>query len=73
MKKILFSRPVFVLALLFLGFIVGMVVGIKRGVPFVTQREQWTIGIYRSDSPFHFNDLQGWINQLFRAELDISI
>jgi hypothetical protein len=68
MKKIIFSRPVTVLALLFLGFVIGMVVGIKRGVPFVTQREQWTIGIYRSDSPFHFNELQGWINPLFRAE-----
>ena len=68
MKKIIFSRPVAMLTLLFLGFIVGIVVGIKRGVPFVTQREQWTIGIYRSDTPFHFNELQGWINPLFRAE-----
>ena len=53
---------------LMIGLVVGMVVGIKRGVPFVTQREQWTIGIYRSNSPFHFNELQGWINPLFRAE-----
>lgn len=53
---------------LMIGFIIGMVVGIKRGVPFVTRREQWTIGIYRSNSPFHFNELQGWINPLFRAE-----
>lgn len=40
----------------------------RRGVPFVSRREQWTIGIYRSNSPFHFNALQGWINPLFRAE-----
>lgn len=67
--KSLFKRfPWLALFCLFLGFVGGMVVGIKRGVPFVTQREQWTIGIYRSDSPFHFNALQGWINPLFRAE-----
>ena len=40
----------------------------RRGIPFVSQREQWTIGIYRSNSPFHFNELQGWLNPLFRAE-----
>ena len=40
----------------------------KRGIPFVSRREQWTIGIYRSDSPFYFNKLQGWINPLLRAE-----
>jgi hypothetical protein len=45
-----------------------MIIGIKRGIPFVTQREQWTIGIYRSDNPFRFNGLQRWINPLFKAE-----
>lgn len=50
------------------GLVLGIYVGMKRGIPFVTQREQWTIGIYRSDNPFHFNALQGWINPLFRAE-----
>ena len=68
MKKLLKKIPWLAILLLTIGFIVGMVVGIKRGVPFVTQREQWTIGIYRSDNPFHFNELQGWINPLFRAE-----
>jgi hypothetical protein len=68
MKKIFKNIPWLALFMLFIGFVGGMVIGIKRGVPFVTQREQWTIGIYRSDSPFHFNDLQGWINPLFRAE-----
>ena len=53
---------------LILGFACGILVGIKRGIPFVSQREQWTIGIYRSDSPFHFNKLQGWTNPRFRAE-----
>jgi len=68
MKKLYGKIPWQALVCLSLGFVVGMVVGIKRGVPFVTQNEQWAIGIYRSDSPFHFNGLQGWINPLFRAE-----
>jgi hypothetical protein len=68
MKNLLRKIPWLVIFCLSLGFVGGIVVGIKRGVPFVTQREQWTIGIYRSDSPFHFNELQGWINPLFRAE-----
>lgn len=68
MKNLFRKIPWLAVFCLALGFVGGMVVGIKRGVPFVTQREQWTIGIYRSDSPFHFNELQGWINPLFRAE-----
>ena len=54
--------------ILFIGFAAGIVVGIKRGIPFVTQREQWTIGIYRSNTPFHFNQIQRWLNPLFKAE-----
>jgi hypothetical protein len=53
---------------LFFGFAGGILVGMKRGIPFVTQREQWTIGIYSSDSPFHFNQLQSWLNPRFKAE-----
>jgi hypothetical protein len=68
MKKIISKIPWLAIVCLSLGLVAGIYVGIKRGVPFVTQREQWTIGIYRSDSPFHFNGLQGWINPLFRAE-----
>ena len=68
MRKLLRKIPWLALFCLSLGFMGGMVVGIKRGVPFVTQREQWTIGIYRSNSPFHFNELQGLINPLFKAE-----
>ena len=68
MKRLFKKIPWLALFLLFLSFVGGMVVGMKRGIPFVTQREQWTIGIYRSDSPFHYNALQGWINPLFRAE-----
>jgi hypothetical protein len=68
MRNLLGKIPRLAILCLFLGFLGGMVVGMKRGVPFVTQREQWTIGIYRSDNPFHYNALQGWINPLFRAE-----
>lgn len=68
MKTLLRKIPWLALFCLSLGFVGGIVVGIKRGVPFVTQREQWTIGIYRSNSPLHFNELQGWMNPLFRAE-----
>lgn len=68
MKKLFKRIPWLAVLCLALGFIGGMIVGMKRGIPFVTQREQWTIGIYRSGSPFHYNALQGWINPLFRAE-----
>jgi len=67
MKK-LFRTPFIALIFLLIGLAGGIYIGMKRGIPFVTRKEQWTIGIYRSDSPFHFNSLQGWINPLFRAE-----
>lgn len=68
MRKINLRTILLALVCLFVGLVGGIYIGIKRGVPLVTQREQWTIGIYRSDSPFHFNELQGWINPLLRAE-----
>src|SRR5215207_4547380 len=68
MKKNHIKTPLLVFICLALGLVVGIYVGMKRGIPFVSQREQWTIGIYRSNNPFHFNELQGWINPLFRAE-----
>ena len=68
MKK-LHRRTLFLaLICLLVGLVGGGYIWMKRGIPFVSQREQWTIGIYRSNSPFHFNKLQGWINPLFRAE-----
>lgn len=68
MKKFNARKALLALVLLLLGLAAVSVVWMKRGIPFVSRREQWTIGIYRSDSPFHFNALQGWINPLFRAE-----
>ena len=41
-------------AILAIGLVLGIIIGIKRGIPFVTEREQWTIAIYRGDSPFDF-------------------
>ena len=67
-RKIHISTWLLALICLIFGFAGGIVVGMKRGIPFVTQREQWTIGIYSSDSPFHFNTLQSWINPRFKAE-----
>ncbi len=68
MKRFRIKTPLLAFICLSLGLVVGIYVGMKRGIPFVSQREQWTIGIYRSNNPFHFNELQGWINPLFRAE-----
>ena len=68
MKELIRKKPWLTIFFLILILIGGRIVWIKRGIPFVSQREQWTIGIYRSDNPFQFNELQGWINPLFRAE-----
>jgi hypothetical protein len=68
MKKFNVRKVLITFIVLLLGLSAAVVVYMKRGIPFVSQREQWTIGIYRSNSPFHFNALQGWINPLFRAE-----
>ena len=50
------------------GLAAGSLVDTKRGFPFISRREEWTIGIYRSESPFHFDGLQGLINPRLRAE-----
>jgi hypothetical protein len=46
----------------------------KRGVPFVTTREQWTIGIYTGRDPFSLDGSRRWWNPVFRSEdvTDIS-
>lgn len=55
-------RRVYILLLsiasLMAGFVGGVYVGAKRGVPFVKQREQWSIGIYTGDSPLSLES--GW-------------
>lgn len=41
---------------------------VRRGIPFIAQREQWTIGIYRGDSPFSFNSPLNLLNPVLKAE-----
>jgi hypothetical protein len=63
------SRNVyFAFACLLVVFAGGLLFTSKRGIPFVTQKEQWTIGIYRGDSPFAFNSLLNWFNPVLKAE-----
>jgi hypothetical protein len=53
---------------LVLGFAGGIFIGMKRGVPLIAKKEQWTIGIYRGKTPFSFDSPLNWINPLFTAE-----
>ena len=36
------------------GFISGVHVGKSRGIPFVREQQEWSIGIYMGESPFDF-------------------
>ena len=51
-----------------IGFASGIYVGYKRGIPFVHQRKQWTIGIYSGDSPFHLDPAKNTWNPILTAE-----
>jgi hypothetical protein len=53
---------------LLIGLAAGIFIGIKRGVPFVTEREQWTIGIYSGISPFDFSASENKRGPILRAE-----
>ena len=66
-KHYLFSVAIAAVCL-FIGLVAGIYVGIKRGVPFVTQREQWTIGVYTGTSPFDLEPQQSWRNPVLKAE-----
>jgi hypothetical protein len=39
------------------GLATGIFVGMKRGIPFVTEKEQWTIGIFRGWSEHPLNPI----------------
>lgn len=62
-------------SLLFFG-LAGLILGIlylvffaeSRGIPFVSKKEQWTIGIMRGNTPFSFTSPLNLINPLFKAE-----
>jgi hypothetical protein len=66
--KIQRIQKLLVLICLLFVFLVGVIVVAKRGIPFVSQREQWTIGIYRGNSPFSFNNPLNRINPVLKAE-----
>jgi hypothetical protein len=68
MKRKYLTYAFTVVTLIFVGFSIGIVVGMKRGIPFVTQKEQWTIGIYRGSSPFSFDSLLNRLNPVLKAE-----
>lgn len=53
---------------LIVGLVGGIFVGMKRGIPFVSEREQWTIGIYSGESPFALHPAKGSRNPVLRAE-----
>lgn len=56
------------IAFLMAGFAGGVYVGAKRGVPFVMQKEQWSIGIYTGESPFLFDPRRNKRNPRLTAE-----
>lgn len=68
MSRIRSRNSILLLICLFIGLAVGIYIVMKRGVPFVSQREQWSIGIYHGASPFEFPDFQGFRNPVLTAE-----
>lgn len=58
-----FAAIVLIVLIIGLAFVVK-----KRGIPFVGEKEQWTIGIYRGETPFSFDSPLNWINPVFTAE-----
>ena len=68
MKK--YSKNTVLLASLFLLFVFTgtLLLWSKRGIPFVAEREQWTIGIYRGKTPFSFDSPLNRFNPVLKAE-----
>jgi hypothetical protein len=67
MKTKRIFTPLLGMLVLIIG-IAGWVIVTRRGVPFVSQREQWTIGLYDGKDPFSFNRFQFRLNPVLRAE-----
>jgi hypothetical protein len=65
MKRRLFILLV-TLCIFLVGFVAGLFVGSKRGIPFVAQ--QWSIGIYRGKTPFSFDNPLNLFNPVLKAE-----
>jgi beta-xylosidase len=67
-KKLIYTLPVIGVVCILVGLVVGITVGAKRGIPFVTEKEQWTIGIYSGESPFELTNELGFRNPVLKAE-----
>ncbi len=53
------------------GLVVGALIGRARGVPFVSERRDWAIGIYEGASPAELRPAQGARNPVLTAQ-DVS-
>lgn len=61
-------RYVLIIAVLLFVVLAGAFVYRKRGIPFVGEKEQWTIGIYEGESPLDFPATQRRRNPVLTAE-----
>ncbi len=64
-------KPLIVSVVVILSFVViaGLIFVVKkRGIPFVTEREQWTIGIYTGKSPFDLKNTRVLRNPVMKAQ-----
>lgn len=68
MQKRILPSLIFGVLIFSFSFSGGIFVGTKRGIPFVADKEQWSIGIYRGDSPFHFVSVMNFWNPVLKAE-----
>jgi hypothetical protein len=50
------------------GILGGFHLVTKRGIPFVRQKEQWSIGIYRGKTPFSYDHPLNRLNPILKAE-----
>lgn len=53
---------------LIIGFMIGIYIGRIRGIPFVTEKNEWSIGIYEGNSPFNFISAKNITNPVLTAD-----
>jgi hypothetical protein len=68
MRRNIITLFIVALISLLLGLAGGIFIGMKRGIPFVTEKEQWTIGIYRGKTPFQLDHPLNVFNPVIKAE-----
>jgi hypothetical protein len=68
MKKAHVVLIIILIGILAVVITVGISVARKRGIPFIAQKEQWTIGIYRGNTPFSFDSPLNILNPILKAE-----